>query len=131
MNKRGQGISMEFIIIAAIALIVLIVIILFFTGGIQKLTGGQKEFISGTIPDWQRQAWTSRCKLSCTGGNSKDYCDNVFTVDTDGDGKDDAGYTCSETNFKLLESPSEKVQLRKGGLGVECTGIKCSDYPKA
>ena len=41
MSKKGQGISIEFIIIAAIALIVLIVIILFFTGGLEKIFGGQ------------------------------------------------------------------------------------------
>ncbi len=117
MNKRGQGISMEFIIIAAIALIVLIVIILFFTGGIQKLTGGQKEVIAGTVPDWQIKAWESRCKLSCSASNFNDYCKTAFKADTDGDGDSDVYYTCSKTN----SNPQDTTGLKfENGLGVEC-----------
>ncbi len=119
MNKRGQGISMEFIIIAAIALIVLIVIILFFTGGIQKLTGSQQEVIAGTIPDWKRQAWENTCKLACTAGNTKEFCSTLRKYDSDGDGKSDSFFTCSKDIRNI--NPAEAQGLTDGGgLGIEC-----------
>ena len=43
INKTGQGISVNVIIIAAIALIVLVVLIAIFTGRFGIFTGGVKE----------------------------------------------------------------------------------------
>jgi len=87
-NKRGQGISMEFIIIAAIALIVLIVIILFFTGGLEKIFTGQKDVI-GTVSDSQKEIWRSQCKLYCSLGQKENFQSKVF------DGEDDRKYKCN------------------------------------
>jgi len=65
MDKKGQGISMTYIVIAALALIVLIVIVLFFTGGMETMfkkitetTGGQDNAIA-----------ISQCRLYCTTNN--------------------------------------------------------------
>ncbi len=78
-NKRGQGISMEFIIIAAIALIVLIVIILFFTGGLEKIFGGQKEVV-GSVSDQQKEIWRSQCRLYCSLGQEENFKNKEFAV---------------------------------------------------
>ncbi len=79
-DKRGQGISMEFIIIAAIALIVLIVIILFFTGGLEKIFGEQKKTI-GTVTDQQKEIWRSTCKLYCSLGQRENFLQKEFKGD--------------------------------------------------
>jgi hypothetical protein len=47
MKKRAQGISMNTIVIAAIALIVLIVLVLIFTGQINKYRRGLDECKTG------------------------------------------------------------------------------------
>lgn len=67
MNKKGQGISMTYIIIAALALIALVVIILFFTGGMteifSKITGTVEGSTQGSVLEM------NQCKLYCTTGN--------------------------------------------------------------
>ena len=51
-GKKGQGLSVETLIIALIALLVLVVIILVFTGQSGEFFDSIKEFISGTsAPD--------------------------------------------------------------------------------
>ena len=122
MNKKGQGISMTYIIIAALALVVLVVIVLFFTGGIQSLIGSQEEVVTGVVPDWKIQAWTSRCKLSCS-TNPKDFCTAVFVTDEDTDNY----WVCDKD--KSLD-PSETAKQGRNvekDLAVECTGITASD----
>jgi uncharacterized protein (UPF0333 family) len=89
-DKRGQGISMEFIIIAAIALIVLIVIVLFFTGGLEKIFGGQKEII-GSVSDQQKEIWRSQCKLYCSVGQRENFINKEFK------GADNQIYKCPST----------------------------------
>lgn len=37
--KKGQGISLTFIVVAALSLVALVVLILFFTGGVDKIFG--------------------------------------------------------------------------------------------
>lgn len=96
-DKRGQGISMEFIIIAAIALIVLIVIILFFTGGLQKIFSGQTEVI-GTVSDQQKEIWRSECSLYCSLGQKENYQQKIFkgSDQVDYDCKVKLGVTCGD-----------------------------------
>lgn len=48
MNKKGQGISLEVIIIAAIALIVLIAVVFIFTGRINVFGTGLEDCLSKT-----------------------------------------------------------------------------------
>lgn len=87
MNKKGQGISMEFIIIAAIALVVLVVIILFFTGGLQSLFQKQKEAVAGAT-DQQKELWRGQCKLYCSLGQKENFVQKTFK-------EGDSQYTCS------------------------------------
>lgn len=85
-NKRGQGISMEFIIIAALALIALIVIVLFFTGSLGRLSRGTTDTVN-TATDQQKDMWAKECALSCTTGgkNPNFYCTHEFQVKNDKD----------------------------------------------
>jgi len=115
--KKGD-ISMNYIIIAAIALVVLIVIILFFTGGMQKLIKGQTSVVEGVVPDWQLKAWTTRCQFACTQVNKDDFCNTLFKTDTDGDGNDDTYYVCNTGKTKAT-SPSGTLN----SLDVKCDEI--------
>lgn len=111
-DKRGQGISMEFIIIAAIALIVLIVIILFFTGGLEKIFGQQGQQI-GTVTDQDKEIWRSQCKLYCSLGQRENFQNKVFK------GDDDREYKCNSG------SGDTNLQVECG----ECTGTPAQDKP--
>ena len=102
-DKKGQGISMEFIIIAAISLIVLIVIILFFTGGLEKIFGGQKEIV-GTVSDQQKEIWRSQCKLYCSVGQRENFINKEFR------GADNQVYKCPSTATGGTARNAENVQ---------------------
>ncbi len=105
-DKRGQGISMEFIIIAAIALIVLIVIILFFTGGLEKIFGEQKRTI-GTVTDQQKEIWRASCKLYCSLGQRENFVNKEFK------GDDNTIFMCPNT-----PKSGQSLKVECG----ECTG---------
>ena len=82
INKKAQGISMTYIIIAALALVVLVVIIMFFTGGLQKLFGQQTDVVEGST-DQQLEIWRNQCKLQYTmeknkQGNCPNFCMKKF-----------------------------------------------------
>lgn len=126
MNKKGQGISMTYIIIAALALVVLVVIVLFFTGGISKLTGGQKGLVEGAVPQWQMKLWTDRCKQACDLENKEDFCETVFIADINDDGIDDTFYMCGDFYGKLSDTEKEKVKdLTQETLDIRCPTITC------
>ncbi|MDP2907483.1 MAG: hypothetical protein Q8O03_06085 [Nanoarchaeota archaeon] len=74
--KKGD-LSLNYVVIAAIALVVLIVIILFFTGGLQSLFQQQKEAVSGAT-DQQKEIWRSQCKLFCSLGQKENFEKKIF-----------------------------------------------------
>ena len=63
-NKKGMEISLNFVIIAVLALVALIVIALFFTGGMSRIIGKEKTVVELTEQDIALAE--SACKLSCT-----------------------------------------------------------------
>lgn len=91
--KKGD-LSMNYVIIAAIALIVLVVIILFFTGGLQTLFKQQSEIVSGAT-DQQLEIWRGQCKLYCSLGQKENFLGKVFKS---GDG---SSYACSTTPLSV------------------------------
>ena len=93
MNRKSQGISLNVIIIAAIALIILVVLIAVFTGRFGIFTGGLKE--AGTCTS----LGGLDCLSSCSGGYERVY----GAIDCGRDlreqgGQDERGYpVCCKT----------------------------------
>ena len=82
MNKKGQGISMTYIVIAALALVVLVVIILFFTGALGKMFEQQQETVSDAT-EQQKSIWRTQCSLYVSLGQEESYNNHKFkTGDT-------------------------------------------------
>ena len=81
MSKKAQSLSLNTIIIAALALVVLIVIVLFFMGATENLFGKQASIVSGGVEQSQLDIWKAQCKSFCktvfkgkdTAGNEKKY----------------------------------------------------------
>ncbi|MFH1332142.1 MAG: hypothetical protein ABIH63_02555 [archaeon] len=115
-DKRGQGISMEFIIIAAIALIVLIVIILFFTGGLEKIFAQQSQTV-GTATDQEKEIWRSSCRLYCTLGQKENFLNKEFKTKQDTTGTGTA-YTCTSLGVSCGDCVDKET----------LTGAGCSQY---
>ena len=77
LNKKGQGISMTYIIVAALALVVLIVIILFFTGALEKMFKQQQDVV-GEVTEQQKSIWRSQCRLYCSLGQEESWNSHKF-----------------------------------------------------
>lgn len=112
MNKKGQGISMTYIIIALLALVVLVVIILFFTGGMQKILGQTK--VASEVSEQQLSVWRGQCKLSCS-LDKKAFCEKTFDK-KDADGKVTEVYVCNTDKTTVTGTISN--------LEVVCEDIK-------
>lgn len=125
-DKRGQGISMEFIIIAALALIVLIVIVLFFTGALGKIFGQQKDIV-GTATDQQKEMWTEACRLACTTGGQNPYyfCTHAFEVKGD-KGEVTEAWFCNTASFKDTRTVKDGTIKDLGVACKEITTEKCT-----
>ena len=110
-NKKAQGISMTYIIIAALALVVLVVIIMFFTGGLQSLFTKQTTTVQGST-DQQLEIWRNQCKMHCTmeknkQGNCPNFCNKKFE-------KGEETYSCQGTEgTKSLDIDCSEDSMRQ------------------
>lgn len=119
LNKKGQGLSMNYIVVALLALAVLVVIILFFTGGMQKIFGQTAQ--AGEITEQQMSIWRKQCELYCSVDKAA-YCSHDFNV-KDKEGEATSTYTCS--------SKYTGTTSKTNSLEVPCAEIKTTaDCPK-
>lgn len=72
MNKKGMDISLNFIILAVLALIALIIIALFFTGGLTNLFKQTAEV--GTISAEKVALYKTRCDFYCATNDKSSWC---------------------------------------------------------
>ena len=79
LNKKGMDISLNFIILAVLALIALIIIALFFTGGLTNLFGQTEDVAS--ISAEKVALYQSKCEFYCTTEDSSAWEDPDFPED--------------------------------------------------
>ena len=72
MNKKGMDISLNFIILAVLALIALIIIALFFTGGLTNLFKQTEEV--GSIASEKVALYKTRCDFYCATDDKQSWC---------------------------------------------------------
>jgi len=73
MAKGGQGLPLETIIIAAMAILVLVIVLLFATGAWSRLMGGEKVLESEATPE-QISGFKLGCENACF--QAKQLADN-------------------------------------------------------
>src|SRR3989344_3301309 len=79
LNKKGMDISLNFIILAVLALIALIIIALFFTGGLTNLFGQTEDVAS--ISSEKVALYNSKCEFYCTTGDEGAWDEPGFPED--------------------------------------------------
>lgn len=94
-NKRGQGLSMNTVIIGIIVLVVLIVIIAFFTGGTSTIVQKVQQIFGGTAAQ----------DFEIAVENCKAHCDIALDYEQKNLDLDKTAY-CSQT-FKLDIEPKD------------------------
>lgn len=113
MSKRGQGLPLNTIILAILALLVLVFVVLFATGAFGTLFGQTQDVAEATetsivatqtkCSQWCLQAQSSGTNLDWE--NSK-FCKETQLLDTNGDGEAEP-YHCYETGI-TSENPTGK-----------------------
>lgn len=130
MNKKGQGLPLETIIVAILVIIVLVLVVTFFLGGFAGLTNRVKDIFFGTTAGSSTTLAVQNCRTYCeqaqllpsvTLKENSPYCSTEIKVDTDNDGEADKIYTC-----KGLEVTCDKVSDLPN-----CKNIKAEDIPKS
>ena len=98
-NKKGQGLSVNAIIIFILAILVLVLIALALTGGF----GNFVEWLGRLGGGQEAQGSAVQCNTICTSFQvtgdedlAEKFCNEVYTFDVDGDGQVDSEATCSE-----------------------------------
>ena len=113
MNKKGQSLPLNTVIIIILIVIVLIVIAVFFLGGTSKLSESIRNIFYGATSGTDETLAVSICEQRCE--ESQDYkglgkapfCTPKFSIDRNGDGKiknpegasdatKEAGITCKD-----------------------------------
>ena len=108
MNKKGQGLPLETIIVAILVIIVLVLVITFFLGGFAGLTNRVKTIFFGTTAGIDTTLAVQNCRTYCDQAEllpeslQKDSpcCKSEQKIDTNNDGTweegVDAKRTCKE-----------------------------------
>ncbi len=120
ISRRGEGLSLNFIIVAILALMVLIIIALFFTGGITKLFSTEQEVSKVSLDPQLRLLSESNCRLHCTNQDENAYTSSSSLP------KDivDAGYSSCE---QLLDKPFSECKVQKTCQKIDSTSAaQCS-----
>ena len=85
LNKKGMDISLNFVILAVLALIALILIALFFTGGLANLFGQTEDV--GSISSEKIALYESKCNFYCTTQDESAWDEPHFPEEFKADGK--------------------------------------------
>src|SRR3990167_6519684 len=91
LNKKGQGMPMNVIIIAIIVLVVLVILIAFFAGGFGSVVGKVRDLFTGTTAGQSRDVVIQTCQNLCdtakvlpeSSQKFSGYCKQSFVVDHD------------------------------------------------
>lgn len=95
MNKRGQGLPMNTIIIAIIVIVVLIAIVIFFLGGFRNIASSISSIWSQQVSSTPEALARETCQSYCTATKSmasdtekkgSNFCRQKFNIDKNNDG---------------------------------------------
>ena len=97
MNKRGQGLPLNVLIIAILVVIVLVVLVTIFLSGTAGLTKTIRDIFGGTIAGTDKSIAVESCKNRCNQAEllSKEqqatsaFCKKPFNIDDNLDGEAD------------------------------------------
>ncbi len=101
MNKKGMDISLNFVILAVLALIALILVALFFTGGLGALFKQTEEV--GSTSTEQLALYKSKCSLYCATDDETSW-NNPGFPDTLEDNSGSKITDCNNDYFNLKKT---------------------------
>lgn len=138
MNKKGQGLPMNVVILGIIVIVVLIVVLVFFVGGTGQFTQKIKQILGLNVKGEELQLATQSCIRSCESVAERTpieqknsfYCNGILIVDNDANIdtppiKTKCGDS-STANTETLSASEERQGIKLGRpLDVPCE-ISCA-----
>ncbi|MBI2195910.1 MAG: hypothetical protein HYU48_02595 [Candidatus Levybacteria bacterium] len=130
MNKKGQELSLNTLIVIILLVIVLIVVAVFFLGGTSSLSKSIRSIFYGTTAGTDRNLAIETCRQRCEQARSfpaairgtSAYCKQPFSMDLDNDGNVDVGsggttvkYYCSGSTIGVSCNDDEGKPICPGG----------------
>ena len=141
MNKKGQSLSLNTIIIGILVVLVLIVLAVFFIGGFGSLSGKIKNFLGITTAGTDLEVALLECQNRCQRAQSlpenlrhtSAYCVSSFLIDRDNNNEIDTvtindravpiRFFCDQGSAGLrFDQGSDEERLH---LGESCPGVTC------
>lgn len=103
MNKKGQELSLNTLIVIILLVIVLIVVAVFFLGGTSSLSKSIRSIFYGTTAGTDKNLAVETCNQRCEQAKSlpsairgtSAYCNIPFKVDSNNDGNVDTDAYCT------------------------------------
>jgi len=122
MNKKGQGLPMNVVILGIIVIVVLIVVLVFFVGGTGQFTQKIKQILGLNVKGEELQLATQSCIRSCESVAERTPIDaNIDTPPI----KTKCGDS-STANTETLSASEERQGIKLGrSLDVPCE-ISCA-----
>src|SRR3989338_575651 len=134
LNKKGQGMPMNVIIIAIIVLVVLVILIAFFAGGFGSIVGKVRDLFTGQVSGQAKDTVLQTCQNMCdvarglpeSAQKSSGYCTNSFVVDNDGNAdtkplKMKCGSESLQAGQPTVSEDEQSKGIEAGGdLGISC-----------
>jgi len=140
MNKKGQGLPLNVVIVGIIVIVVLIIVLVFFVGGTGQIIQQVRQVFGLNVQGQSVALAVESCSSSCNSvidrvpnvQKNSLYCNAAIVVDNDGNADTPpVKMACgSENNAKLTveaDSPEGRQGIKGDGgdLGVPCAGIVC------
>ena len=114
LDKRGQGLSMNMVVVAILAILILVVVAIVFTGGVSNAVQRMKQFLNIGTAGQDIEFAREQCRIECENAKVSDnpsksrYCTVNLPI------RDDAGNVKS---WKCRESP---IDYSCSGVDVNC-----------
>jgi len=115
-NKKGQGLSVNTVIILILAIFVLVLVVLAVTGGFSNFSEWTSSIFGGSGLSVQKAAL--KCNGYCNSYETTEaqtfgykYCNEELDIDSDGDGEiDDKGLHCDQITDAYCAAILETVE---------------------
>jgi hypothetical protein len=126
INKKGESLPLNTVVVAVLVIIVLVVVVIFFLGGMGGMTSKIKSMFFGTLAGTDRAIAVQTCQTRCEQAmflpdpKSSAYCTSPFYIDDNNDGEADKTTDGNYIKWSCYLSAKWEATEEHQSLGVEC-----------
>lgn len=138
MNKKGQGLPMNVVILGIIVIVVLIIVLIFFVGGTAQVTSKIRDIFTGRVSGQAAELAVEDCRQLCESAKAlpaslqaqSGYCTKTYVVNLN---NVPTKASCGSDAKQGIEQPTEEevtrgIARQGTNLGQDCVlaeGVTC------